>query len=87
MVADFHSSISKGPEMKTGGVRCGLPGRCSRTDGQQKSRVHVANALDNCEPPTPQTSPVNYPRRERGRKTEREKGGGVQTSCCLKLGA
>lgn len=34
-----------------------LPQRYSLTDGQQSSRVHVANALANCEPP--QTSPVN----------------------------
>ena len=60
MVADLHSSISKEPEMKAGGVGRGerrrspwLPQRYSRIDGQQSSRVHVANALANFEPPTP----------------------------------
>lgn len=75
MVADLHSSISKEPGVKTGGVgrrtrrgekRRGprLPQRHGVSDGRRSGRVHVANALANCEPP--QTVLVKQPAGGRG---------------------
>lgn len=76
--------------MKAGGVGRGerktspqLPQRCRRTDGQRKSRVHVANALANCEPPTPPDVACQLTQegeRDRDRKIERREegwGGGL----------
>lgn len=72
--------------MKTGGVGRGekrrspqLPQRYRRTDGQQSSRVHVANALANCEPLTPpdvacQRAQEGARDGKRERETEREEG-------------
>lgn len=85
MVADLHSSISKEPGVKTGGVRRWggeeekrrgprLPQRHGVSDGRRSGRVHVANALAKCEPP--QTALVKQPPGGRGRYGARERGGG-----------
>ena len=80
MVADLHSSISKEPEMKAGGVgRRG--GRREEAPGYQRDTVELMGSRAAvCMWLTPwltvslrhpQTSPVNQPRREREIQRER----------------
>lgn len=84
MVADLHSSISKEPEMKAGDVvkvgREESPGYHRDTAELMDSRpaVCVANALDNCEPPTPTDVACQLTQEgeiQRDRKRERREEG------------